>query len=93
MSKPKKRARRAPRIRLLTVSDSVNIHAVGYDRASKLLRVRFRDGSEYDYHDVSSSTYAQLVGAPSIGVHFAEQIRHKYKTERRRRPRTAAHAS
>lgn len=78
---------------MLAVTDSVNIHAVGYDVKRKILRVRFRDGSEYEYANVSQGKYTELVNAPSIGVHFAAHIRGKYDSERKRRPRARAHAS
>jgi hypothetical protein len=78
---------------MCAVPDSTNIAAVGYDVDRELMRVRFRDGSEYDYSSVSSGVYAELIGAPSIGVHFAANIRGKFESVRRRRPRTRAHAS
>lgn len=94
MKKRAKRARRRPpTIRLLVVTDSTNIAAVGYDKQREKLRVRFRDGSEYDYAKVSARTYAELVGAASIGLHFREHIRSSYPCERRRKPRAHAHAS
>lgn len=87
------RAPRRPVIRMLLVTDSSNVMAVGYDRELCLLRVRFRDGSEYDYSDVGSAVYTKLIAAPSIGVHFAAHIRGGYKCERTRRPRARATAS
>lgn len=78
------------------VTDSSNVMAVGYAPAREILRMRFRDGSEYEYSNVSADTYAELMGAPSIGVHFAATIRGKhdlYPCERKRRPRTRATAS
>jgi KTSC domain-containing protein len=88
-----KKRRRRPAIRLLLVPDSTNIHAVGYDRDRRALRVDFRDGSKYEYADVSPTTYTVLVGAASIGVHFATHIRGKYVTKCIKRPRARAHAS
>lgn len=85
--------KRPPPIRMLSVPDSTNIAAVGYDRERELMRVRFRDGSEYDYPNVKAGKYAELVGAPSIGAHFAAHIRGKLESTRRRRPRARAHAS
>lgn len=87
------RRRRKPAIRLLMVPDSTNIHAVGYDRARRVLRVDFRDGSKYEYADVSPTQYTELVGAKSIGEHFASAIRGKYVTKCLKRPRARAHAS
>jgi hypothetical protein len=62
---------------MLAVPDSTNIAAIGYDRERAVLRVRFRDGSEYDYADVGEAMYAALVSAPSIGVHNAAHVRGK----------------
>lgn len=75
------------------VPDSTNIHAVGYDRHRHELRVVFRDGSEYQYADVSSAKYTELIGAKSIGEHFADHIRGKHVTKCLKRPRAHAHAS
>jgi hypothetical protein len=75
------------------IPDSTNIAAVGYAPKRKLMRVRFRDGSEYEYTKVDAHTYAALMSAASIGVHFAAEIRGKFTSERVRRPRARAHAS
>lgn len=91
--KSKAKRRRTTRIRLLIVPDSTNLAAIGYDKQHEKLRVRFTDGSEYDYTKVPARTWTVLVNAESIGVHFAAQIRGKYPCERRRRPRVRAHAS
>ena len=82
-----------PLIRMCVVTDSTNIAAVGYAPKHKLLRVRFRDGSEYEYKRVEADTYAQLIGAESIGMHFAAEIRGQFTTQRKRKPRRRAHAS
>lgn len=89
----KKKRRPAPRIRLLLVPDSTNIAAIGYHKQLEKLRVRFRDGSEYDYAKVPARTWTVLANAESIGVHFASEIRGKYVTTCRKRPRARAHAS
>lgn len=78
---------------MCVVTDSTNIAAVGYSPKRKLLRVRFRDGSEYEYERFSADDYAALISAESIGVHFAAEIRGKFMSSRRRRPRTRAHQS
>lgn len=82
-------------MRMVLVTDSSNIAAVGYDSQRELMRIRFRDGSEYEYSNVDDVTFAELVGAPSIGVHFAAHIRKNpnFPCWRKRRPRTRAAAS
>jgi hypothetical protein len=75
------------------VTDSTNIAAIGYHRADKVLRVRFRDGSEYELAKVKLGSYLDLVNATSIGSHYAEKFRGRYPTWRMKRPRPRAHAS
>lgn len=45
--------------------ESSNIAAIGWE--SGLLRVRFKDGVEYEYPDVSDTAHAALMAAPSKG--------------------------
>lgn len=78
---------------MCVVTDPTNIQAVGYSKPRKLLRVQFRDGSVYDFQNVTPTTYTKLVGAESIGVHFAAEIRGKYETRCLRRSRKHAHRS
>jgi hypothetical protein len=87
-----KTKRRQPTIRMMVVTDSTNIAAVGYAPKRQQLRVRFRDGSEYAYKKISQDAYTALVSAESIGEHFAKHIR-RLPSERLRRPRARAHAS
>lgn len=89
----KKPRARPPSIRMCVVTDSTNIAAVGYAPKRRLLRVRFRDGSEYEYNGIQAATYATLISSKSIGEHFAAEIRGKFTATRKRRPRTRAHAS
>lgn len=57
---------------------SSNIKAIGYDAASKSLDVEFSSGSVYRYSGVSPEVHASLICAPSIGSHFARQIRNQF---------------
>jgi hypothetical protein len=91
-TKTKTKRRRRPTIRMMVVTDSTNIAAVGYAPKRQQLRVRFRDGSEYAYKKISQDAYTALVSAESIGEHFAKHIR-RLPSERLRRPRARAHAS
>jgi len=75
------------------VTDSTNIAAVGYHRRDKVMRVRFRDGSEYELAKMKLEAYLDLVGATSIGSHYANKVRGRYPTWRLKRPRPAAHQS
>lgn len=65
-------------MRMLTVPDSQNVEAVGYDTAARTLRVMFKGGRTYDYSQVSAERFAALVSAPSIGEYHARNIRGTY---------------
>ncbi len=45
--------------------ESSNIAAIGYDAGT--LRVRFKDGAEYEYEGVTEAAHAALMAAPSKG--------------------------
>ncbi|HET7135178.1 MAG TPA: KTSC domain-containing protein [Casimicrobiaceae bacterium] len=75
------------------MTDSTNIAAIGYARDSMALRVRFRDGSEYEYEAVGVKQFVNLMNAPSIGEYFATHIRGHYKTWRLNKPRARARTS
>lgn len=63
------------------VSSSVLISA-GYDESSLTLEVEFKDGSLYQYFDVPTSVFRELLGAPSVGQYFAQNIRSDYRYAR-----------
>lgn len=80
-------------MRMAVVTDSVNIAAVGYSKSKSVLRVRFRDGSEYELEGVGQARYVALMDAPSIGEYYAAHIKGQYKTWRLNRPRARARTS
>ena len=55
--------------------ESSNIKAIGYDAASKILRVEFRNGASHDYPDTSLEMHADFMAADSKGKHFHKHIR------------------
>lgn len=59
--------------------DSSMISAVAYDPVAQRLHVRFPNGSHYAYDEVTAQQHADLVGAKSIGKHFGQHIRGKFK--------------
>ena len=72
------------RVRNLSVMDlkpvkSSGIAAVGYEPNTKTLGVKFRSGDLYHYHDVSAQAHQDLIGAKSIGQHFAAKVTNKYR--------------
>lgn len=54
---------------------SSSIASVGYDDATQQLEVEFTNGGIYQYADVPPSAHEALIGAASIGKHFAQHIR------------------
>ena len=61
---------------------SSNLAEVGYDPASEILEVMFRNGGIYQYYGVSSLAHEQMMEAESIGRHFNSNIKGKYREKR-----------
>lgn len=57
---------------------STEIAIVGYDPATRVLEVAFRNGSLYHYAEVSQSVYDQMIQAESVGSYFAEHVKTAY---------------
>lgn len=64
-------------MRLLTVTDSDIIEAVGYDQSIEALGVVFKSSPDtmYSYGGVKPETFGRLVSADSIGKAFHELFR------------------
>lgn len=67
--------------------NSTNISHVGYDQATRTMRLRFVAGNnaaprEYDYHGVSPEQHKALLNAHSIGRHFNAHIKENHRTTR-----------
>lgn len=65
---------------------SSTIVSVGYDEAALTLHVevRRRGGSDvYEFRGVTRERHAAFMAAPSLGSHFAHQIRGRYVESRR----------
>ena len=58
------------------------ISSVGYDRKAKTLELEFSSGGVYDYYEVPSKVYAELMSAESKGRFISERIRGQYRSER-----------
>lgn len=60
---------------------SSQIHAIGYDPATKKMQIEFLDyktkqpGNVYEYSNVDAQTHADLVNAESIGRAFGQGIK------------------
>lgn len=54
---------------------STNIDSIGYDRDSRELRVRFKNGATHDYVGVEPDKHSGLMSADSHGGYFNEHIK------------------
>lgn len=61
---------------------SSNISSIGYDSATEILEIEFQSGSVYQYYNVSSVIYDELMAASSKGQFFAYQIKNSYPYSR-----------
>jgi hypothetical protein len=64
----------------MTPVKSSSVEAVGYDPGRRALAVRFKGGAVHVYHDVKPEQHQQLLGAESVGKHFAKHIRNGFKS-------------
>ncbi len=58
---------------MIPIEGSSNIAAIGYAPDVQLLQVRYRDGAQYQWLNVSPEAHAALMAAPSKGAHL---VRH-----------------
>lgn len=61
-----------------TFKQSKTLAYCKYDTVLSLLLVIFHNGTEYEYSGVDSTTYEELITAPSVGSYFSKILR-KYK--------------
>lgn len=67
---------KAVKMEMIDVKSS-QISAIGHD--GNTLRVRFKNGSEYDYSGMSPEAFNEFLGAESIGSHFGKNVRGVYE--------------
>lgn len=79
MTKLDERSSRKLKIRMHGILNSTMVSAVGYDLATKTLRVKFKKGAIYDYRRVPTEVFCKLMGAGSIGLGMHANIFDKYK--------------
>lgn len=68
----------APRLVELVPVASTNIQAIGYDAETRALLVQFSGGPLWTYADVPPEAWEAFRTAPSIGRHFAREIRPRF---------------
>ena len=57
---------------------SSNIQSIGYDEANNVLEIEFTGGARYQYHNVPSDIYQNLLNAQSTGKYFVESIKNQF---------------
>lgn len=63
----------------MTPVKSKSIAAVNHDPGTKTLTVQFHNGGKYAFQGVSAGDHAALMRAGSIGTHFQQNIRNRFK--------------
>lgn len=61
----------------MTLVNSSNLVAVGYDKSTQTLRIKFKS-STYDYYNVPESIFNGLLLAPSKGKYHHAHIKNSY---------------
>ena len=62
----------------MTYVDSSNVEAIGYDKETQQLHVRFLSGATYMYDKVPEEIYEGLMAAPSKGSYLNRVIKGVY---------------
>ena len=63
------------------------MRSVGYDSAQQILEVEFTSGAVYQYLEVPSAIFDELMHAESKGRYFNQEIRDDYTALREPTPR------
>ena len=78
-----------------TFVESSTLRSAGHDAQSDaqsaILELQFRNGAVYLYGLVPRSVYRDLLGSPSQGAYFNQNIRGKYPYQRVQRPSSPRH--
>lgn len=61
--------------------DSSNVAGIGYEAATRVLRVRYRNGSTYRYEDVDPELHAAILSSESVGRAVSKLRHHKTTKE------------
>ena len=61
---------------------STTLRSAGHDPMSAVLELKFRNGAVYQYFLVPQRVYRDLLGAPSKGSYFNQNIRGRYPYQR-----------
>lgn len=66
----------------IATPESSNLSGFGYDSATFILRVEFKNGATYEYFDVPQHVADAMNAAPSKGQFLAHQIKGTYRYAR-----------
>jgi hypothetical protein len=50
-----------------------------YDKKTKILKITFRNGKEYEYKDVPQEVYNDFITAESAGKYYTANIKGQYE--------------
>lgn len=62
-------------IQVMTPVESSTIAAMAHDVATSTMTVDFKNGSRYQYENVTREKYEALLAAPSVGSAFDKEIK------------------
>ena len=65
--------------------ESTHIESVGYDSDKKILTVKFKSESTYDYYPITEMLYEEFMASESKGKYFREFIRENEHIETERK--------
>ncbi len=65
--------------------ESSMLREVGYDSETRTLEVEFTSGGIYEYYDVPSEVYKDLLRAESYGQYFNANVKGVYPSRRLRK--------
>lgn len=66
-----------------TAVESSHIASIGYDSVSRILEMKFKNGSTYQYHDVPPEHYQGLMEADSKGDYHNQNIKTAFKSRKK----------
>jgi hypothetical protein len=58
--------------------NSSNLASIGYDEQNEILEIEFNHGGVYQYYDVPTDVYDELMNASSQGKYFIANIKDNY---------------
>lgn len=58
--------------------ESSNIKQIGYDRKSQQMRIQFTNGGLFQYKEVPTEVFDEMMAAKSVGSYFSKNIRNVY---------------